>query len=444
MTFNDVQPKKAKTDRTKNQTTELPDSPFRNQALSASGEKGKPAGSITDDSTKGRAVNPALSLSELRTAHDLMMKSLRECTGLPDLSREIITCWTLATYALPTLQMFPILVLRGAPGTGKSSAESVIEHFGRKSKRMSLAGSTLPTIRDFLADCREGTAVVEEADSAWGDRDNSVESLLNQRYSRRTEDVNLKVQVQQAAKNKNSESPIANVTDVRKLFGATTLHKRESFKDAVLDTKSLTVLFRFNPSRDTDSYREFSPQDPWNAEGRKILSGRTLELPMVNQPARVAARVFNTHRPVLQVAAMLENSDLDDHLIRELHAETSKLNAVQGDDPESLVLNAITQRVFQTDAPDWNPIEVSYLCRTLREERSLEITSYRLGSYAKELGFQVRKSGGRSRIFPKCNDLLRAADRAAFTDDEQINRLREQMKGPQKTVAISEKKREEG
>lgn len=378
-----------------------------------------PLTSLVAPSPFHQAAQP-LNLSELKTAYELMMRPLKECTGLPDRSREIVTCWTLATHALPSCKIFPILTLRGVMGSGKSATLSVIENFARSPRRLSLDGSTLPVIRDAMADARLGTLIVEEGDSAWNDRDHSAEKLFNSRYNRETELSSLKVQL---------GSQVAFRSENRKLFGASVVHKRQAWHDPVMDGKSIEIIFRFNASRDTDSYRDFDFTDPWNKEGKEILTGKSLDLPALKHPKRVASRVWNTWRPIAQIARLLDISALEENLTRVMYGETSKLGQAQGEEPTNLVLNAIMGRIFGGLVPDWGQIDVALICRDLENEHHLQVSSYRLSNYAKEMGLMACRSGGRSRIRPTPNDLLRAADYCSLHDDEQIEALRQTMAG---------------
>ena len=97
----------------------------------------------------------------------LMDKALIDATSLKDSARKIVIYWTLATHLLPRLTIFPIIMLLGKMGTGKSQALYVIGSFSRHPVRLSLRGMTTPAIRDKLVEAYNGTAIIEEADSAW-------------------------------------------------------------------------------------------------------------------------------------------------------------------------------------------------------------------------------------------------------------------------------------
>src|SRR5713101_1934621 len=193
---------------------------------------------------------------KLVTAASLMQKALFESTGSKERERKNIVYWTLATHALRYLDTFPVLVLLGKMGTGKSETLKIVGNFAFRSVRMSLRGMTGPAIRDKFAACYEGTAIVEEADAAWKDSDSNFERLISDRYQRDSAEASLK----ERSGDKNWR------TVTKKYFGATVLHRRVPFVDPALDGRS--VIVRSRPDH-TRQYHEYDEHDPWNAEGRE-------------------------------------------------------------------------------------------------------------------------------------------------------------------------------
>jgi hypothetical protein len=120
-----------------------------------------------------------------------MEKILCRVTGLDSFARKLIIYYTLATHALKHLKTFPLLVLKGPMGTGKSNCLQVIAAFARQPNPFSLRGRTLAAIREELVKCDDGTAIIEEADQAW--KDAAFESILSDRYQRATAQTALRV-----------------------------------------------------------------------------------------------------------------------------------------------------------------------------------------------------------------------------------------------------------
>ena len=241
-----------------------------------------------------------------------MQKALTESTGLKDLQQKIVAYWTLATHSLPNATTFPLLALVGKMGTGKSQALCIIGNFARRSVRLSLRGMTTPTIRDKFADSYNGTAIVEEADSAWKDPDTTFERLLSDRYQRASAEAFYKV--------KSGDKNWSTAT--KQYFGATALHRRIPFRDAALDGR--TVCARTRPDH-TRRYREFKADDPWNSEGKEIVRDLTFQPLVIEQPQAVAARVFDTYQPLLSAAKLCADDEFGDQLLTRLRQETLEL-----------------------------------------------------------------------------------------------------------------------
>ena len=72
----------------------------------------------------------------------------------------------------------------------------------------------MPTIRDCLGECQDGTAIIEESDGTWKDSE-GFEAMLSNRYQRATAQASLK---EKAGDNYETTEVI--------YFGATVLHRR--------------------------------------------------------------------------------------------------------------------------------------------------------------------------------------------------------------------------
>src|SRR4051794_23211743 len=112
-------------------------------------------------------MNPGVPpLDRLAIVVDQIRFALSLYTGLDDVSQKIIAYWTIGTHAIDSVQSYPLLMLMGKMGTGKSQALRVIETFSYKPQKFNLRGITLPVFRNKLACAAGGTAIVEEADYA--------------------------------------------------------------------------------------------------------------------------------------------------------------------------------------------------------------------------------------------------------------------------------------
>jgi len=237
-------------------------------------EAASPAEVIPMPTTRAPEPPPTVEVQRderLAEAAALMDESLSLVCGLSEKDRKLVTYYTLATHALGSLNTFPLLVFKGPMGTGKSQALLVVAAFACRPRAFSLRAMTLPTIRDELAACCNGTAAIEEADSAWKDLE-AFERMLSDRYQRATAKGSYK-QVQ-------SDKTFSTVNPT--YFGATVLHRRQPFTDAALNGRSVIVRSHADHTRTYDN-------DPDNLppvmRGRKLVEAITaLRLPAIQQP----------------------------------------------------------------------------------------------------------------------------------------------------------------
>ena len=342
-----------------------------------------------------------------------MQKALTESTGLKDLQQKLAIYWTLATHSLRHANTHPLLSVQGKMGTGKSQALLVIGNFSFRPVRFSLRGMTGPTIRDKFADAYEGTAIIEEADGAWMDPEANFERLLSDRYQRASAEASHKV--------RSGDKNWTAVT--KKYFGATALHRRVPFKDAALDGRNICARTRPDHSR---QYHAFNSEDPWNIEGKQIVSGLTFQPIAVEQPSGVAGRVFDTYRPLLSVARLCEDRAFEEELQSRLFEDTLELKEAQASEVDGLVLHAIIEHIWRFDYADFSNIKYSDLSKRIWENHRLSLSPRQIGPIAKELGFATKTSHGVTVVVPTLATLLEACEVCDYTD-EGIEELRQEM-----------------
>lgn len=354
-------------------------------------------------------------VDKLARAAALMQRALSESTGLHDCEQKIVVYWSLATHALTYLSTFPLLNVLGKTGTGKSQTLSIIQNFAFRPQRLSLRGMTAPAIRDKFADCRQGTAIIEEADFAWKDADSTFERMLSDRYQRATA----------VAAHKVSSGEKSWATMQKEYFGATALHRRIPFNDAALDGRTVTVRSRPDHTR---SYREYDAEDEWNREGRNLVSQLTFELPAIEPPKHLAARIFHTYESLLGTAKLCGDQDFPEQVLPRLRQETLELVEAQSSEPDGLVLRAIVEAVFNTGHAEFKNIKFSVLARSIWENHRFSLQPRQIGPIARELGFETKTSHGATVVVPTPATLLRACNECEYVDDA-IEGLRQELLG---------------
>jgi len=354
-----------------------------------------------------------LTSEKLAKAAALMHKALTESTGLKDLQQKLVVYWTLATFSLPHVNVFPLLSIQGKMGTGKSQALMIVGHFSHCPSRLSLRGMTAPAIRDKFAEAQNGTAIVEEADGAWMDPEASFERLISDRYQRASAEASYKVR-----------SGNKNWTPVTKpYFGATALHRRVPFKDAALDGRAICARTRPDHTR---QYREFKIEDPWNAEGKDILSGGfTFEPVAVDQPRGIAARVFDTYRPLISLARLCRDQAFEEQLSQKLIQETLELKEAQSSELDALVLQAIVEFISESATPTFRNIKYSEIAKRIWENHRFPVSPRQIGPIARGLGFETKISHGTYVVVPTPAALINACSDSDYVD-EAIEELRQE------------------
>jgi len=347
----------------------------------------------------------------------LMDESLSLSTGLGELNRKLVTYWTLATHSLPSVDTFPALAMLGKMGTGKSQALKVVGNFAYRRVPLSLRGMTAATIRDTFAGAFEGTAVVEEADGAWNDKDGAFESMVSDRCQRSTANASHKVP--------SGDRKWESVS--KPYFGATALHRRIAFIDPALDGRSIQVRTHPDNSR---RYEEFSEDAPCNAEGRELIDTITFTPPTVEQPDNVAGRVFNSYRRLLATALICGDDLFATQVLPILQGQTAELKEAQSSEPDGLVLRAIVEEIFEgamkNNIPTFKNIKLSALNDAIWRNHRVALQPRQIGGIARELGFETKPSHGVTVIVPTARALLRACDDCEYTD-EDIEKLRAAM-----------------
>jgi hypothetical protein len=340
---------------------------------------------------------------QLRDVLAAMDKCLSESTGLKELDRKVIIYYAISTHALPLLHTFPLLVLAGKTGTGKSQAEKITARYSRQPRSLCLRGMTLPAIRDEFAIAHEGTAVLEEPDQAWKDGDGQFENLLSDRYQRDTARAVFKTKTQQ------ENWALSNV----QYFGATVLHRRVPFHDAAMDGRCVRVQFHADYSR---QYTEFT-------ESGKPIQIELPELPEMKAPAGIAARVFNSHRPLLAVARLCGDDGFVSKMQDRLARATDDLREAQATEPDALVLRAIIASVHTNG---YGYVRVSQVVKTIFDNDKVQLHPRQVGSLARGLGLTTKLSHGVTVIDVQPAALLRACRECGYQDDEALAEVEQQ------------------
>jgi hypothetical protein len=349
----------------------------------------------------------------------LMDDALSQVCGLGERDRKRVTYYTIATHAASALDTFPLLVFRGPMGTGKSQALRVVGAFARQARAFSLRGMTAPTIRDKLAECHDGTAIIEEADQAWKDAE-TFERMLSDRYQRATAKASFK--------QPRSDGSFGTVD--RQLFGASILHRRLPFADPALNGRSVIVRFRADHSR---TYADPKSLPRLSHERVLALQGLTLQLPAVEQPANIAARVFDTYRPLVAASIACGDTGFLASIMGALETETLSLKEAQSIEPEGLVLRALIECVTSFSgesglSPNFSRyVPLKEMAASIWDNHRVSLRPQQIGAIVRDLGFEAKESHGVTKVVPTPATLLKACTDLGYDEDDVIAEIKQQL-----------------
>jgi len=343
-------------------------------------------------------------LDSLSTAVEAMENLLCRLTGLDSFARKLVIYYTLATHALKHLHTFPLLVLKGPMGTGKSSCLAVIDKFAYQPNRFSLRGRTLPTIRDELAICHDGTAIIEEADQAW--KDAAFESMLSDRYQRNT--------AQAALKESDGEGGWNTVNSF--CFGATVLHRRLPFADRALDGRSVFVRFKAVHDRKYSSLEECAGE---METAHKLVKGLDFSLPEIEGFPNIAARIMDSYKPLVAVAQICHDGNFLSAMKKHLELETLQLKHAQSLEPDGMVLRALIDRLMQgQNTLDFKRnVKVADVAQAVWDNERIGLKPQQVAPVLRDLGFQTTESHGVTVVVPNAGVLVKACHECGYEDD---------------------------
>jgi hypothetical protein len=343
----------------------------------------------------------------------IMDKILEQATALDPLDRKTVTYYTLATHCIEHVSTFPLLVLMGPMGTGKSQTLLIIKAFAYRAHDFSLRGRTLPTIRDRLGECQDGTAIIEESDRAWKGGE-AFEAMLSDRYQRATAQASLK---EKAGDDYFTHEVI--------YYGATVLHRRIPFGDPAMDGRSVFVYFKANHSK---SYVQYSETDPLTVEGRKLVNDLTFRPPNVAPLPGIAGRIFDTQKLLLATAQMCDDKLFQDLLTKRLKLETVQLKEAQSIEPAGMVLQALIDCMSLGGILAFRYVKIRDIRGSLWNNQHLEMSPHQVAVMIRQMGFETKHSHGVTVVVPTPGALILACEDLSY-EDEAIVALREKILG---------------
>lgn len=317
-----------------------------------------------------------------------------------------------ATWHVPKFKKFPYLVLYGSTGVGKSDLLEALGLFAKSPVQINASGITPSALRDLFSHANEGTALLEEFEDTKFSEE--IERYLNARYSKQTQNI---------VKMKPVGGRGWELQEYH-TFGATIMHRRDHFRDQAIENRCIWLHIALNTTRQKNGYALIP--DVITEDLVADLQGlSSLNLPdEPDWPAGIAPRVAETYDPILRLAQLADDKPYIAELSKHIQIADAAFRDGQTYEPKALVLRGLIA-CLTTTSPTGNDtlnlsksVEVTEICRYLQVNYQRGLVPRQAAENLRELGFELRQSGGRTKVMGiTAPQLARACQETAIIDE---------------------------
>jgi hypothetical protein len=334
---------------------------------------------------------------------------LENSTGHNDYNRRKIVYYAIATYSLHKFDFFPILVPYGPPSTGKTATLVILKGLCWRATSISGEAITEAALKASMVNANIGTLIIEEGDKI---STQDFEGLLITRCYRPSAFIGKMV-------------PVGKAWELAKdaAFGATIIHRRNLFKDPALLRRSI-------PVKTKREKKDYSPV-PYGCE--KALAGLQSKLkalpalPAVENIWDIEPGVFDCYKPVLSVAYYVDDHEFIDKLVEEMRSASKRLRDEETYLEAPCLLKAILVLVCEKLGREFTTDRINIEVRGLKQKLFDEFNStspvsqlsanQRNRIIRDDLGFEIRSSHGRQRIYLTIPQLIKRCEEYGVEDD---------------------------
>jgi hypothetical protein len=348
--------------------------------------------------------------TKLNQAIKLASAAFNLATGFSEYERKKLAAYAIMTHYIKDFDPFPQLAIAGTPGTGKSSALNILK--GICYKVVSVTGETITdaALRAAMKEAEYGTLIIEEADNA---TERSLENTLVTRYSRAS------------ASNTKMVSDGQNwVLEKQGTFGATIFHRRNLFRDPALLRRLIVLRTR----RKKGNYISVTPEShPELFRYFRQQLGFRPTWPEVNNSNDVEQAILDCYRPLLALAALIEDQMLMGELEKEMLEASNRLVEEEGYLEAQVLLKALitlsAEKVRDNVTEKLINIEVSRIDPVIKNEYGFSCPVLKLSANQRnriireDLGFPIRSSHGRNRVYLSIPMLIEVCEANGVEDD---------------------------
>ncbi len=349
-------------------------------------------------------------VTKLTKAVDIVSGLIHQAAGHNDYQCRKLAYYAVCTHYIKDYNIFPGLAIYGAPGTGKSDTIDILKLTCGKIVAITAETITDAALKACMKEANLGTLIIEEADSITS---REIESILVTRYSRSSAD--LKKMVSEGKE---------WVLQASATFGSTIVHRRNLFRDPAMLRRVITVqtkrkrgaYIKVTKETHSDSFAEYQRQ-----------FGFKPQWPDVSNEFDVENAVIDCYKPLIALAKLINDTAFLDSLVGEIRKASSRLieeeNYLDSQVLLKVLITLVYNKVKENITPNRLNIEVNKIDPAAREEFGVNCSILKLSANQRnrilkeDLGFSIRSSHGRNRLYLDIPQLIKACEDNAVEDD---------------------------
>lgn len=372
------------------------------------------------DNQVSQQLSSILASADYQQKVTQVKEAVAECTAntqaVTDLSygqaREIAYYDSLS-HKLSRLTFMPILSLVAGSTSGKSQVMAVQTHYACAPKWINADEMSAVVLRNELATCSLGTALLEEADRV-------PERLLRLRPYR----VSGELKVNRP--HESASGDVAYFPQQLNLFGATVLHRRLEFRDNAVRRRSLIVRWRHLRPEEIDEQGLALKKAEDLSYTKSMSPIADVPLPSLegfsNSLKGLGSEVLDLWEGLLQVAVLCGDIDwLNDYALPAMKAEGDEIEETMDIEPSALAVRVLLTRLADGRNPGipdrLRPVALVDISKSLHNDYRRYLGEKQIASLYKAVGLQLKNSGGRTKVYPTRESLKRAGKIAGVRDE---------------------------
>jgi len=355
-------------------------------------------------------VNNQEVSARLSQAIEIVSCLFEQATGHDAYTRRKLAYYAVSTHYIRDFDPFPGLAIYGAPATGKTATLNILK--AACGQVVTITGETTSdaALKACMKEANQGTLIIEEADSV---TDRDIENILVTRYTRASADVKKMVSDGKEWRLEASAT-----------FGATIVHRRNLLRDPAMLRRVITVQTK----RKQGTYLQVTDQTHTETFTQyKRLFGFHPTWPKVTNEWDVQPAILDCYKPLIALAKLIEDSDFLGELVKEMTGASSRLIEEENYlDPQVLLkvlITLVSNKIKTNVTTSRINIEVNKIEPAIRDEFGVSCPTLKLSANQRnrilreDLGFPIRSSHGRNRLYLDIPQLIKVCEDNAVEDD---------------------------